>query len=204
MNRFLAPAMALALVAGCAKNEKQTVETVQAPSEPAGAIVGFVTSLRTAQPLSGVTVTTVSAGGLRSATTDSNGAYFLGGLTAGASYSVRFAAAGHVPALGVSPLVPNSAGDYPSNGVAQLDVKLAEANSTVTGHVYARDGAPAAGVVLAVDLRSKGFDLGASATRTRRGRTRSAASRARPRGSGSRSWCSPGTRTATGFPTTTP
>lgn len=162
MNRFVMSAAALTILAACTQ-DKQAVESSQSPSDPTGTVVGVVTSSRTGLPLAGVTVTAPSAGGLRSATTAANGAYSLGGLVAGATYEVRFAAAGHVTALGFAS-IPNAAGDYPTNGVAQLDVALAQANATVSGHVFARDGLPAQGVVLMVDLRSRGFDLVATAT----------------------------------------
>ncbi|MGB8932559.1 MAG: carboxypeptidase regulatory-like domain-containing protein [Anaeromyxobacteraceae bacterium] len=164
MNRIPVYAVALSVLVACTQ-DKQTVETTQnqSPSNPGGTIVGVVTSLRTGLPLASVTVTAPSAGGLRSATTDANGAYTLGGLVGGATYEVRFSLANHVAALGVA-TVPSTAGDYPSNGVAQLDVALAQANATLNGHVYARDGLPAQGVVLMVDLRSRGFDLVTTAT----------------------------------------
>lgn len=161
MNRLLASAAALSILLACSQG-KQTVETEQTPSEPTGSIVGSVTSLRTGQPLQGATVTVAAGGGVRSATTDSNGAYSLGGLVAGAAYLVRASAANHVPGLAVA-IIPNAAGDYPSNGIAQVNVALAQANATLAGHVYARDGAPAQGVDLTVDLRGQGFDLVASA-----------------------------------------
>lgn len=164
MNRVVVAAAALAMIAGCAQ-EKQSVENTsnQSPSTPTGTIVGRVTSLRTGLPLAGVTVTVPSSGGARSATTESDGTYSLGGLLGGATYAARFSLASHVTALRAA-VIPNTAGDFPSNGIAQVDVALAEANATVTGHVYARDGAPAAGVVLTVDLRADGFDLVKSAT----------------------------------------
>src|SRR5512133_1591342 len=162
MNRFAMSVAALAIVAA-GTQDQQTVESNPSPSDPTGTIVGVVTSLRTGQPLAGVTVTAPSAGGLRSATTAANGAYSLGGLVAGATYEVRFAVASHVTGLG-SASIPNTAGDFPSNGIAQLDVALAQANATLSGHVYARDGLPAQGVVLVADLRSRGFDLVATAT----------------------------------------
>lgn len=162
MNRTFASAVALTLLVACAQ-DKQTVESTQTPSVPGGTTVGVVTSLRTGLPLAGVSVTTASSGGLRSATTDANGAYTLGGLVGGATYEVRFAAANHVAGLGTA-TIPSAAGDFPVDGVAQLDAALAQANATLNGHVYARDGAPAVGVVVLVDLRSRGFDLVTTAT----------------------------------------
>src|SRR5512133_604600 len=163
MNRILGATLALAFVAACSKGD-QSVDTTQAPSLPTGSIVGVVTSLRTGAPLSGVTVSVPDpAGGMISATTDADGAYALGNLVAGASYAVRFSLAGHVPAFRHSPPIPNTAGDYPSYGVVQVDVALAQANATLKGHVYARDGAPASGVDLVADLRDQGFDLVATA-----------------------------------------
>ena len=38
---------------------------------------------------------------------------------------------------------------------------LAQGTASVAGHVVARNGAPAAGVSLAVDLRPQGFDFAA-------------------------------------------
>lgn len=164
MSRLVRIVVALSVLAACAQ-DKQTVENTdnQSPSNPTGTIVGRVTSLRTGQPLAGVTVTVPATGGLRSTTTDSSGAYSLGGLVAGATYEVRFALANHVTGLGAAS-IPSTAGDFPSNGIAQLDVALAQANATLNGHVYARDGAPAQGVVLTADLRAQGFDFVASAT----------------------------------------
>jgi hypothetical protein len=164
MNRIAASAVALSLLVACTQ-EKQTVETNQnqTPSDTTGTIVGVVTSLRTGLPLAGVTVAAPSAGGLRATTTDGNGAYSLGGLVGGATYEVRFSVAGHVSGLGVA-TIPDTAGDFPTNGAAQLNVELAQANATLSGHVYARDGLPAQGVVVLADLRAQGFDLVATAT----------------------------------------
>ncbi|WP_242394970.1 carboxypeptidase regulatory-like domain-containing protein [Anaeromyxobacter oryzisoli] len=129
-----------------------------------GSVVGVVTSLRTGAPLPGVTVSVPSPnGGIISVTTDSNGAYALRGLVPGASYTVRFAAAGYVPRFADAPQIPNSAGDYPSNGVVQVDQAMAQANATLKGHVYGRDLLPASGVELVADLRPQGFDLVATA-----------------------------------------
>jgi hypothetical protein len=160
MKRLVAAFGLLALVA-CAQ-EKQQVDSNQTPSEPEGTIVGFVTSLGTGAPLAGVTVTVPAPGGVRTATTDASGAYSLSGLPAGASYLARFSLASYVPGLGIA-FIPNTAGDFPSNGIAQLNEALAQANATLNGHVYARDGAAAAGVDLTVDLRDQGFDLIATA-----------------------------------------
>ena len=166
MNRSHGAALAVALTFAVAcSQEKQTVDTTtsQTPSQPTGSIVGIVTSLRTGAPLQGVTVSAPAGGGIVSDTTDSNGAYALGGLVAGATYTVRFATTGYVPRFEYA-AVPDTAGDYPSNGIVQVDMPLAQSNATLSGHVYARDGAPAVGVVLTADLRARGFDLVATAT----------------------------------------
>ena len=164
MNRFRTAAVLLASLVACAK-DKQTVDntTNQTPSQPRGSVVGIVTSLRTGAPLPGVVVSVPQASGLVSDTTDANGAYSLNGLVAGVTYEVRFALAGYVPSF-ASGKIPDVAGDYPTDGVLQLDVPLAQASATVSGHVTARDGAAAAGVVLSADLRYQGFDLVAQAT----------------------------------------
>src|SRR6266511_892432 len=159
MNRFRTAAVLLASLVACAK-DKQTVDntTNQTPSQPRGSVVGIVTSLRTGAPLPGVVVSVPQASGLVSDTTDANGAYSLNGLVAGVTYEVRFALAGYVPSV-ASGKIPDVAGDYPTDGVLQLNVPLAQASATVSGHVTARDGAVAAGVVLSADLRNQGFDL---------------------------------------------
>jgi hypothetical protein len=163
MNRFLGAACAVVLLAACSQGD-QTVDSGQQPSEPIGSVVGVVTSLRTGAPLPGVTVSVPGPGGrVISATTDSSGAYSLSGLVAGPTYTVRFASTGYVSRFGDA-TIPNSAGDFPSNGLAQLDMALAQSNATLSGHVYARDGEPASGVVLVADLRARGFDLVATAT----------------------------------------
>jgi hypothetical protein len=164
MNRFHAAAFAVAFLVACSQ-DKQNVDTTttQTPSQPTGSIVGVVTSLRTGAPLQGVTVSVPAPAGIISDTTDSNGAYALGGVPAGATYVVRFATTGYVPRFGYA-TIPNDAGDFPSDGIAQLDMAIAQSNATLSGHVYARDGAPAEGVVLTVDLRDQRFDLVATAT----------------------------------------
>jgi hypothetical protein len=157
-------ALAAGLLVACG-DSKQTVETTQVPSAPKGAVVGQVTSLRTGAPLQGVSVTAQGPGGsLVTATTDAAGAYALSGLPAGVSYLVRFSASSYVGRFG-SATIPDTAGNFPTdNGIVQLNIALAQANATINGHVYARDGAPAAGVVLGVDLRGLGYDLVAQAT----------------------------------------
>jgi hypothetical protein len=164
MNRFRTATVLLVSLVACAQ-DKQTVDstTTQTPSQPRGSVVGVVTSLRTGAPLQGVVVSVPQASGLVTDTTDANGAYGLSGLVAGGTYELRYALAGHVPSF-ASGRIPDSAGDFPTDGVLQLDVALAQANATVSGHVTARNGVAAAGVVLTADLRNQGFDLVAQAT----------------------------------------
>lgn len=165
-GRTLALALALAATLAACSSEDQKVETTetQEPSRPTGTVVGVVTSLRTGAPLQGVTVAVqTQSGAIVSATTDANGAYVLGGLAAGATYAVRFSSAGYVPRLQAAS-ISDSAGEFPADGLVQLNVALAQANATVSGRVLARDGAPAAGVVLTIDLRGAGYDLVATAT----------------------------------------
>ncbi len=154
MNRFYVAAFAVAFLAACSQG-KQTIDntTTQTPSQPMGSIVGVVTSLRTGAPLQGVTVSAPTPGGVASDMTDAAGGYALGGLPAGATYTVRFSMAGYVARSGEA-TIPDVAGKYPSNGIAQLDMSMAQGNATLIGHVYARDGLPAGpGVVLVADLR---------------------------------------------------
>ncbi len=168
MNRSHGAALAVAFAVIACSQGKQTVDDTttrtQTPSQPTGSIVGVVTSLRTGAPLQGVTVSIPGPGGvLLSDTTDASGAYALGGVVAGATYVIRFAATTYVARF-ESATIPDTAGDYPSNGIVQVDVALAQSNATLTGHVVARDGAPAQGVIVMADLRERGFDLVATAT----------------------------------------
>ncbi len=168
MTRTIAAAALLAFLVSCSKDQTVDSKQTQSPSEPMGAIVGRVTSMTTGQPLVGATVSVPSPVGISSAPTDATGTYLIGGLPAGAVYQVRFAAAGYVAAFGTAN-IPAAAGTFPSNGIAEVDMVLAEANATLNGHVYERNGAPAGNVVLMVDLRNRGFDFVATATTNAQG-----------------------------------
>ena len=157
-RRWLA---ALAFLAACTTTEVQ--ETAEKPANVVGTIVGQVTSLASGRPLAGVEVSTLTDAGRVSAATDATGAYALAGLPAGATYQVRFALAGHVTRLAQTDL-PGAAGNVAlANPIATVNLTLAAADASLAGTVS--DGAqPLAGAVVAVDLRTQGYDLLATAT----------------------------------------
>jgi hypothetical protein len=162
--RLIGSALAALIVVSCGSNPR----SVQDPSAPTGAIVGQVTSARNGAPIAGVTVSTYVAGGSGptkvSTKTDSTGAYMLGVLPAGAAYQVRYELDTYVPRF-ASATVPEAAGNYPQgNGIVQVNLVMSSATATLSGKVICRDGLPASGAVVSVDLRPQGFDLVKEAT----------------------------------------
>lgn len=155
MSKLRAGALTLVLLGACSPS---TQKVSQDPSSPTGAILGRVTSLRTGDALQGVVVSALGPSAV-SATTDATGAYALRGLPAGVAYQVRFEGTGYVPRFATA-TIPDAAGTFPTdNGIAQVNMAMAQGNASVKGGVYGRGGLPVVGAVLGVDLRPAGFDL---------------------------------------------